>query len=132
MNLSGLVGYTGGHVLGNFSVTKQRGEVGTGFSAKFKDLQCIEDYKVVVESGGRLSNGGYAARPVAEPAKVNDRSRCIAAIPSRKENGGSAGGSRPLEAVLAAHRYAPSGVSSGRVAGASGSAAVSSPRTSGR
>ena len=60
MNLSGLVGYTGGHVLGNFSVTKQRGEVGTGFSAKLKDLlQGIEDYKVVVESGGRVIPGGH-------------------------------------------------------------------------
>ena len=39
MNLSGLVGYTGGHVLGNFSVTKQRGEAGGGFTAKLKDLQ---------------------------------------------------------------------------------------------
>ena len=46
MNLSGLVGYTGGHVLGNFSVTKQRREIGTGFSAKLKDLlQGMEDYK---------------------------------------------------------------------------------------
>jgi hypothetical protein len=60
VNLSGLVGYTGGHVLGNFSVTKQRGEVGTGFSAKLKDLlQGIEDYKVVVESGGRVIPGGH-------------------------------------------------------------------------
>jgi hypothetical protein len=41
VNLSGLVGYTGAHVLGNFSVTKQRGEQGTGFSAKLKDL--VED-----------------------------------------------------------------------------------------
>jgi hypothetical protein len=60
VNLSGLVGYTGGHVLGNFSVTKQPGEVGTGFSAKLKDLlQGIEDYKVVVESGGRVIPGGH-------------------------------------------------------------------------
>lgn len=60
MNLSGLVGYTGGHVLGNFSVTKQRGEPGTGFSAKLKDLQDgIADYKVVVESGGRVIPGGH-------------------------------------------------------------------------
>jgi hypothetical protein len=60
VNLSGLVGYTGGHVLGNFSVTKQRGEVGTGFSAKLKDLlQGIADYQVVVESGGRVIPGGH-------------------------------------------------------------------------
>jgi hypothetical protein len=60
VNLSGLVGYTGGHVLGNFSVTKQRGEAGTGFSAKLKDLQeGIADYKVVVESGGRVIPGGH-------------------------------------------------------------------------
>jgi hypothetical protein len=60
VNLSGLVGYTGGHVLGNFSVTKQRGEVGTGFSAKLKDLlQGISDYQVVVESGGRVIPGGH-------------------------------------------------------------------------
>jgi hypothetical protein len=60
VNLSGLVGYTGGHVLGNFSVTKQRGEVGTGFSAKLKDLlDGIKDYKVVVESGGRVIPGGH-------------------------------------------------------------------------
>lgn len=56
VNLSGLVGYTGGHVLGNFSVTKQRGEAGTGFSAKLKDLQQgIKDYQVVVESVERSS-----------------------------------------------------------------------------
>ena len=61
MNLSGLVGYTGGHVLGNFSVTKQRGEIGTGFSAKLKDLlRGMEDYQVVVESGGRVIPGGHA------------------------------------------------------------------------
>jgi len=60
VNLSGLVGYTGGHVLGNFSVTKQRGEAGTGFTAKLKDLlQGIDDYKVVVESGGRVIPGGH-------------------------------------------------------------------------
>jgi len=59
VNLSGLVGYTGGHVLGNFSVTKQRGEPGSGFSAKLKDLQDgIKDYKVVVESGGKVIPGG--------------------------------------------------------------------------
>jgi hypothetical protein len=62
VNLSGLVGYTGGHVLGNFSVTKQRGEAGTGFSAKLKDLLAgIDDYKVVVESGGRVIPGGHQA-----------------------------------------------------------------------
>ena len=61
VNLSGLVGYTGGHVLGNFSVTKQRGEPGSGFSAKLKDLQQgIDDYKVVVESGGKVIPGGHA------------------------------------------------------------------------
>lgn len=55
VNLSGLVGYTGGHVLGNFSVTKQRGETGTGFMAKIKDLQkSISDYQVVLESGGKV------------------------------------------------------------------------------
>ena len=60
MNLSGLVGYTGGHVLGNFSVTKQRGEVGGGFTAKLKDLQDgIAAYQVVVESGGKVLPGGH-------------------------------------------------------------------------
>ena len=60
-NLSGLVGYTGGHVLGNFSVTKQRGEQGTGISAKLKDLkQGMDDYKVVLESGGKVLPGGNA------------------------------------------------------------------------
>jgi hypothetical protein len=59
-NLSGLVSYTGGHVLGNFSVTKQRGEQGTGISAKLKDLkQGMDDYKVVLESGGKVIPGGH-------------------------------------------------------------------------
>jgi hypothetical protein len=54
------VGYTGGHVLGNFSVTKQRGEQGTGISAKLKDLkQGMDDYKVVLESGGKVIPGGH-------------------------------------------------------------------------
>lgn len=62
MNLSGLVGYTGGHVLGNFSVTKQRGEAGGGFTAKLKDLQDgIAAYQVVVESGGKVIPGGRQA-----------------------------------------------------------------------
>ena len=68
MNLSGLVGYTGGHVLGNFSVTKQRGEQGTGVSAKIKDLQQgIEDYQIVIESGGKVIPGGHM--PFAFAAK---------------------------------------------------------------
>jgi len=62
VNLSGLVGYTGGHVLGNFSVTKQRGEAGGGFTAKLKDLQDgIAAYQVVVESGGKVIPGGRQA-----------------------------------------------------------------------
>ena len=68
MNLSGLVGYTGGHVLGNFSVTKQRGEQGTGFSAKLKDLTTsIKAYQVVIESGGKVIPGGRS--PYAFAAK---------------------------------------------------------------
>ena len=59
MNLSGLVGYTGGHVLGNFSVTKQRGEAGTGVKAKIEDLKDgIKAYQVVLESGGTVIPGG--------------------------------------------------------------------------
>jgi hypothetical protein len=62
-SVSGLVGYTGGHVLGNFSVTKQRGEQGTGVSAKIKDLlQGMKDYAVVLESGGKLISGSHTAR----------------------------------------------------------------------
>jgi hypothetical protein len=68
VNLSGLVGYTGGHVLGNFSVTKQKGEVGTGVSAKIKDLVAgMELYRVVLESGGKVIPGGYS--PYAMAAK---------------------------------------------------------------
>jgi hypothetical protein len=68
VNLSGLVGYTGGHVLGNFSVTKQKGEQGTGVSAKIKYLQQgMKDYKVVLESGGKVIPGGYT--PYAMAAK---------------------------------------------------------------
>ena len=59
VNLSGLVGYTGGHVLGNFSVTKQRGEQGTGFSAKLEDLkEGMREFRGVVESGGKVIPGG--------------------------------------------------------------------------
>jgi hypothetical protein len=73
VNLSGLVGYTGGHVLGNFSVTKQRGEVGTGFSAKLKDLQeGIDAYKVVVESGGRVLPGGHQQFMMAAKGLFDD------------------------------------------------------------
>ena len=73
MNLSGLVGYTGGHVLGNFSVTKQRGEIGTGFSAKLKDLlDGIKDYKVVVESGGRVIPGGHQQFMMAAKGLFDD------------------------------------------------------------
>jgi hypothetical protein len=73
VNLSGLVGYTGGHVLGNFSVTKQRGEAGTGFSAKLKDLQQgIKDYQVVVESGGRVLPGGHAQFMMAAKGLFDD------------------------------------------------------------
>jgi hypothetical protein len=62
VNISGLVGYTVGHVLGNFSVTKQKGEAGTGFSAKLADLKKgISDYQVVVESGGKVIPGGRPA-----------------------------------------------------------------------
>lgn len=68
VNLTGLVGYTGGHVLGNFSVTKQKGEVGTGVSAKIKDLtQGMKDYQIVLESGGKVIPGGHMA--FAEVAK---------------------------------------------------------------
>jgi hypothetical protein len=66
VNLSGLVGYTGGHTLGNFSVTKQRGEQGTGVSAKIKDLQQgMKDYQVVLESGGQVIPGGHGAYAMA-------------------------------------------------------------------
>jgi hypothetical protein len=66
VSISGLVGYTGGHVLANFSVTKQRGEQGTGFSAKLADLkQALKDYQVVIESGGRVIPGGRAAFSMA-------------------------------------------------------------------
>ncbi len=59
VNLSGLVGYTGSHVLGNFSVSRQRGEQGTGFSAKLKDLtDGIKEYQVVLESAGKVIPGG--------------------------------------------------------------------------
>lgn len=66
VNLSGLVGYTGGHVLGNFSVTRQRGEQGTGFSAKLEDLKkSIADYQIVLESAGKIIPGGHVAPMMA-------------------------------------------------------------------
>jgi hypothetical protein len=66
VNISGLVGYTGGHVLGNFSVTKQKGEQGTGVSAKIKDLaDGMKQYQVVMESGGRVIPGGHAPAVMA-------------------------------------------------------------------
>jgi hypothetical protein len=73
VNLSGLVGYTGGHDLGNFSVTKQRGEQGTGFSAKLKDLrEGIDEYKVVVESGGKVIPGGHQTAAFAAKGLWDD------------------------------------------------------------
>jgi hypothetical protein len=61
VNLSGLVGYTGGYVLGNFSINKNKGELGTGVKAKIDDLkQGMKDYRVVLESGGRVIPGGYS------------------------------------------------------------------------
>jgi hypothetical protein len=54
------VGYTAGHVLGNFSVAKHRGEVGSGFTAKLKDLlEDIKAFQVVVESGDRGIPDGH-------------------------------------------------------------------------
>ena len=68
VNLFGLVGYTGGHVLGNFSVNKQKGEAGTGVSAKIKDLLTgMKQYQVVLESGGKVIPGGNT--PYAMAAK---------------------------------------------------------------
>jgi hypothetical protein len=65
-NISGLVGYTGGHVLGNFSVTKQRGEQHTGVTLKIEDLkQGMKDYAVVIESGGKVIPGGHGAYSMA-------------------------------------------------------------------
>jgi hypothetical protein len=65
-NISGLVGYTGGHVLGNFSVTKQRGEQHTGVTLKIEDLkQGMKDYAVVIESGGKVLPGGHGAYAMA-------------------------------------------------------------------
>jgi len=62
VNLSGLVGYTGGYVLGNFSVNKNKGEAGTGVKAKIEDLKKgMADYQVVLESGGKVIPGGHAA-----------------------------------------------------------------------
>lgn len=73
VSLSGLVGYTGGHVLGNFSVTKQRGEQGTGFSAKIADLQqTLKEYRVVLESGGKVIPGGRPAAQMAAKGIFND------------------------------------------------------------
>jgi hypothetical protein len=68
VNLSGLFGYTGGHVLGNFSVTKQKGEAGTGVSANIKDpVDGMKLYQVVLEFGGKVNPGGYT--PYAMAAK---------------------------------------------------------------
>jgi len=62
VNLSGLVGYTGGYVLGNFSANKNKGEQGTGVKAKIDDLkQGMKDYQVVLESGGKVIPGGHSA-----------------------------------------------------------------------
>ncbi len=68
VNLSGLVGYTGGYVLGNFSVNKNRGEVGAGVKAKIEDLkEGMRLYQVVLESGGKVIPGGNS--PFAMAAK---------------------------------------------------------------
>ncbi len=68
VNLSGLVGYTGGYVLGNFSVNKNRGEVGAGVKAKIEDLkEGMRLYQVVLESGGKVIPGGNS--PYAMAAK---------------------------------------------------------------
>lgn len=73
VSISGMVGYTGGHVLANFSVTKQRGEQGTGFSAKLNDLkQSLKDYQVVLESGGNVIPGGRAAFGMAAKGVFDD------------------------------------------------------------
>jgi hypothetical protein len=53
---------------GNFSVTKQKGEVGTGVSAKIKDLvDGMKLYQVVLEFGGKVIPGGHT--PYAMAAK---------------------------------------------------------------
>jgi len=92
VNLSGLVGYTGGHVLGNFSVTKQRGEQGTGFSAKLKDLrEGIDEYKVVVESGGKVIPGGhqtamFAAKGLWDDERAPGRSWVVTGMGANTES----------------------------------------------
>jgi hypothetical protein len=93
VNLSGLVGYTGGHVLGNFSVTKQRGETGGGFTAKLKDLsQSIDDYKVVVESGGKVIPGGrqqfmFAAKGLCDNERAPGRTWVVTGMGANTESG---------------------------------------------
>jgi hypothetical protein len=102
VNLSGLVGYTGGHVLGNFSVTKQRGEQGSGFTAKLKDLQeGIHDYEVVVESGGKVIPGGhqtfgFAAKGVCDDERAPGRTWMVTGMGANAETGemGSVTGGR--------------------------------------
>lgn len=92
VNLSGLVGYTGGHVLGNFSVTKQRGEASGGFTAKLKDLQDgIAAYQVVVESGGKVIPGGrqaflFAAKGLFDDERTPGRTWVVTGMGSNAES----------------------------------------------
>jgi hypothetical protein len=92
VNLSGLVGYTGGHVLGNFSVTKQRGEAGGGFTAKLKDLQDgIAAYQVVVESGGKVIPGGrqqfmFAAKGLFDDERTPGRTWVVTGMGANAES----------------------------------------------
>ena len=99
------MGDTGGHVLGNFSVNKQRGEQGTGISAKLNDLkQGMDDYKVVLESGGKVlprgnSQFAFAAKGLWDNERAPGRTWVVtgmARIASRPRCGlGPAGEERP-------------------------------------
>jgi hypothetical protein len=64
LNIGELTGRPGGHVLANFSVTRQpeRNE-DVGLGARLKDLKdSIEEWEVTIRSGGRTMPGG---RPMA-------------------------------------------------------------------
>jgi hypothetical protein len=61
LNLLGLYGVPGGHVLANFSVTRGRTSDEQGISAKIADLDNhIKEYEVAIRSGAHTLPGGHA------------------------------------------------------------------------
>lgn len=66
LSMGELAGRSGGHVLANFSVTRQPEKGDSGVSARLQDLkESMKLYEVTLRSGGRTMPGGHAMARMA-------------------------------------------------------------------